>query len=450
MWSRGDGARVAARPMARPPGISAGAADLQGAGLSPVRPSFGSRLAGVEGMRALAASSIVVYHVWLYSSPTQKPFRFGYWNTRLSDLQYGVTMFFGLSGFLLYRPYVASLLRGDSLPSLTTYLRNRALRILPAYWVILLLATLVFHSVLHRDAAGLHNGTALGPGLLLRNALFIQDYAPTTLVTGIGPAWSLAVEVVFYLLLPLLALGAWSLTRGSSSRVVRRRAALAPAALLLLLGLSGKAAAARLVPPVHPYDGWNGDWHSVIERSFWCQADLFAFGMALAIARIDWEDGLLRLARGWRKLAFAIVLAGSVFVVKEAPNGVPLSYSAYNSLVALICALVLALVVLPPKDRAKPGLLLRVLESPVLVRIGLVSYSLFLWHEPLVRFLREHGLTFPGPGGFLVNILVVATVAGLASALTYRFIEVPALALKARTRAPPARGPSLAMRSEAP
>ena len=125
----------------------------------------------------------------------------------MQDLAYGVILFFTLSGFLLYRPFAAAILRGDPLPSLRRYLLNRALRILPAYWVILFFSAMVLGSVLFWDSSGnLANGRLLDLGLIPRAAFFLQDYFPSTLLLGIGPAWSLAVEVVFYCALPMLAL----------------------------------------------------------------------------------------------------------------------------------------------------------------------------------------------------------------------------------------------------
>jgi peptidoglycan/LPS O-acetylase OafA/YrhL len=408
-------------------------------GVIGVRPSFGSRLPGIEGMRAIAASSILVYHVWLFSAPDGSRADVGPLDFVLQDFAFGVTLFFTLSGFLLYRPYVASLLRSSPLPSAAGYFRNRALRIVPAYLVILFLVSYAFRSARVRDSTGqLHNGDSLSLGQFLKSAFFVYDYFPSSVLIGIGPAWSLAVEVVFYFVLPLLALAAWLLARGRASRSARRWAALAPALVMLVLGLSGKASAVFLVPPVHPYAGWSADWHSVLERSFLCQADLFAFGMALAVLRIDWEDGLLRLPRHSRTLATALALAGYLVTAKATYLDEPLSYSPYNTLMALTCTLVLALVVLPPRDAARPPLLLRLLETRLLIAVGLISYSLFLWHEPLTLLVQERGLTVGGAAGFFVNLAVVAALAGLLSILTYRFVEAPALRLKSRTRAPAA------------
>ena len=254
-------------------------------------------------------------------------------------------------------------------------------------------------------------------------------------MTGIGPAWSLVVEIAFYVSLPLLAALGVGLARGRSTRRGRRLAALAPAGLMLVLGVIGKAAAAFLVRPSAPYEGWVTDWHSVLERSVLCQADLFAFGMALAIVRIDSEDGLLQLPRWWRQAATFGCM--SVLLIVTAFGEGALSYSPYNTLVAAACALLLALVVLPAGHSGRP-LLVRLLEWPPLAAVGVVSYSVFLWHEPLIHRLDASGLTLAGRSGFLVDLGLVAVVTGIASTVTYRFVEAPALRLRFRVGRTPA------------
>ena len=400
-----------------------------------MKPSFGSRLEGIDGLRALAACSVLVYHSWLFSSPTGRPQQVGPLTRLLPDLSFGVVLFFALSGFLLYRPFAAAVMRASPLPSPRRYLRNRALRILPAYWVILLVCALVLQSVLVRTSGDIRNGGLFDPALLLWTALLAQGYAPHTLLMGIGPAWSLAVEVVFYLVLPLLALMAWALARKATTRSRRRLAALAPVALLLVVGLSGKAAAAFLVPSVHPYAGWDANWHSVLERSFWCHADLFAFGMALSILRVDAEDGLLRLPVWWPKIAVGLAAFGYLISAKMTGVREHLSYSPYNTVIALSCALLIALVVLP-REGHRRGILLRVLETRPLVAAGTISYSIFLWHGPLVRWMNEHDLVLPGPGGLLANTLALAVITVGLSTLTYRYVEAPALRFRLSGRPP--------------
>ena len=392
-----------------------------------MRPSSGARVPGIEGLRAIAACSILVFHTWLYADPSGSA-NLGRLDRFMPDLALGVTLFFTLSGFLLYRPFAAAILRGEPRPKIRRYFRNRALRILPAYWAILLICATVLGSALSWNASGqLVNGRLVDPGLIGRAALFVQGYFPDTILLGIGPAWSLAVEAVFYCLLPLLTMFAVVLARGRTSRSARRSAVLAPAILLLAVGLMGKATAAFLVPPSAAYAGWQQDWHSVIERSFFCQADLFAFGMALAVLHVDSQDRSLRLPRWWRSAA--LIGAVGAYAAARRSGDWQLSYSPRNTVIAAACALVLALVVLPA-DGVTRSRVARVLEARILVVIGVISYSIFLWHEPIVRWLDDQGLTMAGRVGFLVNLITVGAVTGVASMITYRLVEAPALRLK--------------------
>jgi peptidoglycan/LPS O-acetylase OafA/YrhL len=404
-----------------------------------LRPSTGARLPGIEGLRALAASSIVLYHCWRYSAPIGQGFHFGPVDRIFLHLPLGVTLFFTLSAFLLYRPFAAAVIRERPLPRVAPYLRNRGLRILPAYWVILLIVGLVLHAALvHGTGYQLLTGSLAGhPGVLASDALLVQGYSRSTILTGIGPAWSLAIEVVFYLALPMLAFIGYWLARRARTRGGRRLAALAPAGVLLVTGLFWKGVGTFIVTGYGPGSGWLANWHSVLERSFFLQADLFTFGMVVAVLRIDSEDGLLRLPRWWRTACMvAIPVIG---IPTAAVTGLGhLNFYAYGTITAFVLGLVLALVVLPGKDGRRPRVL-RVLESRPFVAVGLVSYSLFLWHEPLQRWLQLHGLTVGGTGGFFLNLVVISVVAGTLSALTYRFVEVPALRRKARQPSPDRR-----------
>jgi peptidoglycan/LPS O-acetylase OafA/YrhL len=351
----------------------------------------------------------------------------------MPDLAFGVILFFTLSGFLLYRPFAAAVLRGQPLPALGTYLRNRALRILPAYWVILLLSGVVLGSVLVPTGDGeLENGALRDVDLLARSAVFLQYAHADTVLTGIGPAWSLAVEVTFYVALPGLALVAYALGIRCTTRRGRRLAVLTPPVLLLLVGLSGKAAAAYAFPGIEPFAGWRSDWHSVLERSLWTHADLFAFGMTVAVLRVDSEDRLLRLPRHWAKGAVFLALLAYGLTAHHTYIDEHLSYSPWNTVMALACAMALAIVVLPAR-RPRASRLVRLLEWRPLVAAGVGSYSVFLWHEPLVRWLADHGLTLAGTAGFIVNTIVLAAVTGGLSVLTYRYVESPALRRRRRT-----------------
>jgi peptidoglycan/LPS O-acetylase OafA/YrhL len=390
-----------------------------------------SRLQGIQGLRALAAGSILLLHIVYFSSPPGGGFELGWFGTYLvPHLPLGLTLLFLLSAFLLYRPFAAAVMRETRVPSLRRYLLKRALRILPAYWFILLFTGLVLRTTNVLEPDGTRSVGALDdPVLLVLNLAFIQNFFPSTLLTGIGPAWALADVFVFYLVLPLLVLMAFGLAKRASTRERRRLAVLVPAAVLLLLGLSGKAVAAFVVPG----GAWEQSWHAVIERSFWAHADFFALGMAVAVLRVDSEDGVLRLPTWWRKAAVAalvlVAVPTAVLTTAEGNADGSTSNYVYDSLMAIACALFLTLVVLPAQDR--PTVLVRLLETRLLVVGGIVSYSVFLWQLPLIRWLSVHDFTFAETTGFVANVAVIGLLTLALSVFTYRCFEFPALRRKA-------------------
>lgn len=206
-------------------------------------------------------------------------------------------------------------------------------------------------------------------------------------MTGIGPAWSLAVEAVFYCALPVLVLAA----RFARDR---RRIVILPGPPLLLL-IFGVAAH---VLPVSPTDGYQANWHSVLERSFWARTDLFSFGMVVAVLHTEALDGWLVLPVGWRRLSVAAGVL--VFLVWACSMHQPeQSYRLQNTGEALGIAFVFAAIVLPGEAAERPMRVVRVLETRVPVAVGVVSYSLFLWHYPVIRWLAGHGLTLGGGPG---------------------------------------------------
>ncbi len=190
------------------------------------------RLEGIEGLRALAATAILAFHVWDETAGVQA----GASQHLFANLRAGVTLFFVLSGFLLYRPFAAAVVRGEASPSVRRYAVNRALRILPAYWAILLL-----------DALLLDRGLLTRPLQLVANLSFAQNYVPRYQPNGhhylgIGPAWSVVIELSFYALLPLLGLLAFAAVRRSRRPTA---AALTPAAFMLLGGAASLLAYRR-------------------------------------------------------------------------------------------------------------------------------------------------------------------------------------------------------------
>lgn len=395
-----------------------------------VQPAFGRRIAGVEGLRAIAASGLVIWHTYAWASPDGHP-DLGFFSTYgVPHLQLTLWIFFCLSAFLLYRPFAAALLRREPRPGFVAYAENRVFRILPAYWVILTIVTFVLGVAITRGGDGPY-----GPDLTtyLADLALLQTYHPSGVLTGIAPTWSLCVEAVFYAVLPGLVLLAAALARRAGDHRARVLACCAPAVVLLAVGVAGKQIGHRwLFDPDDPY-GFRDTWFAVWERSFLSQADLFAFGILIAVLRVELEDGRARLGR----LARPALLAGAALLavpIVWANEHAEISFANYQTTMAIVSGLLVLACVLRPAEHTSPGLLVRVLESPALRWTGVLSYSIFLWHYPVVFWVREHDLTLDADAAFPLNLALVVAITWLLSAITYRYVELPFLRRKRRWR----------------
>jgi peptidoglycan/LPS O-acetylase OafA/YrhL len=378
------------------------------------------RLAGIEGLRACAALSVLTCHV--VNDHPRGGSQLGAVGVWLAWwLGAGLTLFFALSGFLLFRPIAAAIVDGRELPDVGRYLRRRALRILPAYWVILLVVALGLGAA-HVAPTAYAYGYLTDPATLGKDMLLVQGYSPSSMLTGIAPGWSLCAEVVFYILLPLLALPASRLAAGRGPRG-RLVAALLPAGMLFVVGTTGKLWAAATFDPANGWNqSWGATWHAVLERSFLASADLFAFGMVAAVITIAAARGLVQVslvrAVGGRLALWLIPLAVLFCPLLDA--------RLYNSLMGLAFAGLLTSVTLPA-ERGVPRLV-RALERRPVVLIGVISYSIYLWHQPITIAVERHGLAVPGAAGVAVNLSVVIAVTIALATVTYRFVERPAMA----------------------
>jgi peptidoglycan/LPS O-acetylase OafA/YrhL len=400
-----------------------------------VRPAFGRRIAGVEGLRAIAASGLVVWHTYLWASPDGPP-DLGFFSTYgVPHLQLTLWIFFCLSAFLLYRPFAAAILDDRPRPSFGAYAENRVLRIVPAYWVILTLVTFVLGVAITRAGGG---SDAYGPHIptYLADLVLAQTYHPSGVLTGIAPAWSLAVEVVFYAVLPLLVMLAAFLARRARSHRGRLLACCAPAGALLAIGLISKRIGHRWLFDTSDPFGFGATWWAVWERSFLSQADLFAFGILIAVLRVEIEDGRVRVPRVGQAVALAgaVLLAVPLVVLNEHDD---IAFANYQTLMAVVSGLLVLACVIRRFEDPPVGPLVRMLESRPFRWSGLLSYSIFLWHYPVVFWLREHDLTLRGDGSFAVNLLIVVAVTWVLSLVTYRYVEEPFLRRKRHWRVAP-------------
>lgn len=394
-----------------------------------IRPSWGRRLVGIEGLRGIAALSVLVHHVTLRLADDDKIgstlWRVGGW------LTHGLTLFFVLSGFLLFRPFAASIIEGRPLPSIRGYARNRFLRIYPTYLVIFLLVGLVFGAAYTEGAP--HGGAAIGyltdPLKLVANVLLLQSYIPETMVTGIGPSWSLGAEVAFYVALPLLALWCVRLARG---RLRAMHAVLAAPAVLIATGwlmtLYMQRRTAGMTGDEAFDNTWGHTWSAVLARSLLGQADLFGYGMLAAVVVVALRRrGLARVPA----LVPALVLTGAAVLTWAALVGPLDSYA--RRFIGMAAAMLVVAVVLP-SPTGGASRLSEALEARPLRYLGLVSYSIYLWHVPVMFWLDRHGLAYgDDTAGLMANLALVTAVSVALASATFWLVERPALNAKQRT-----------------
>jgi peptidoglycan/LPS O-acetylase OafA/YrhL len=378
----------------------------------------------LDSVRAIAALSVLVFHASFWSQITLTgsdlaPF--------LSRLDVGVTIFFVLSGFLLYRPFVRARLLGTPAPHAIAYGWRRVLRILPAYWLALTVIALV-----------IPKPDTFEPGHAVVYYGFLQIYGDLAL-GGITQAWTLCVEVTFYALLPVWALGLRRLPASVRSEVV---------------GLGGLALAGTAWIAVAVLTAADPEHANTGRMLLWLPAylDHFAIGMVLAVVSVAAErDGRARLAwvRRWPWAcwlgaagAFAAVAVG----IGLAPeNRIDAPMDAAQTIVRHWLYAVVAIGVILPAVFAGParGAIHRLLGHPALLYLGVISYGIYLWHnaamEKLVGWIGRDGSW----SDFLLYLGAGALAALVVATLSWRLLERPLLRLKRLVpdRAQPVRDP---------
>lgn len=374
----------------------------------------GVRFPLVDSLRAIAALFVVVFHVAGLARP---PHAVALFTTRLS---LGVTLFFVISGFLLYRPLVAArFIRGRRALGTGRYAWHRFLRIVPAYVVALTLIGLWFD-----------NHAVFGPDAIVYYG-FGQVYAFRTILGGIGQAWTLSIEVAFYVFLPFWA---WAVAR-IPARTANRRLRVELIALLLLAGFS-----LAYKPVVDGATGIDPHLSFALINALPRYLDQFAVGMALAVASVWLQTH--RAPRAvkvidnhpwipWGVAAIALsVLATQVgsqtteFVHATELGSLEVHY--LNTLVAVG-------LFLPAVFGARGlGFVRRFLGTPALIWIGTVSYGLYLWHLAVLQQVANWGIprdigVSTGLGGMLVwGFFCIVPALALAAASWYG-IERPSL-----------------------
>ncbi len=332
----------------------------------------------IDGLRCIAVLSVILYHAGLPG------FRGGF---------VGVDIFFVISGFLITGIVHGELRRGTF--SLRGFYERRLRRIFPALALMLAVTAAVAWFVLTPGQYKAFGQSLVACVAFLSNIYFYfrTDYfAPQAEELPLLHTWSLAVEEQFYLVFPALL---WAAMRWSPKRVLAIVAAMAAASLALCLYRQAAGSDA-----LNFFDAASRAWQ-------------LAAGALLAIAIADVGPGGRHLPRATREMlawsGLALVLA-PIFTFD--PRGAQVGWQ----LLVPVAGTVLLLWVATPDTVAG-----RVLSSRPAVAIGLVSYSAYLWHQPLFALAVVRGGGHPSWP--VVFSLIALTM--LLAWLSWRFVETP-------------------------
>ncbi|MGW8377197.1 acyltransferase [Streptomyces sp. ODS28] len=366
-----------------------------------------SRAREIEGYRGLAAISTVLFHVWQqyvrYDAegahpPVQNPFVKALFTLEVIDF------FFLLSAYLLTISYARSAIDGGSVRPAKAFLFRRAIRILPLYF----LAVLVVWAVRNPDLPGDWRD-------LVEHLTFTHVLDRERIFYTLGPSWSLSLEILFYLAL----VGLGPLAVRTCRRLERRRSR----ALVCLGGCLALFAVPVLWLTLAHYGLGIPDteWPAY----FGPQARFggFALGMGLAVAVVALGPrarvgpvGATLVAGLAATGLYALSLASGAYFGPSAAEAAKLYY---HPAAALLWALLLYGTVHVRRQVRWQ----RVLTTRWLTGIGLVSYSLFIWHEPVMLLLYDGGLL---PGTFLLAAPLTLAAAIPAACASYWLLERPA------------------------
>ncbi len=396
--------------------LADGAGGLAGGAARPIS-SGRVHLQALDGCRALAAMGVLVTHVALLSGYAARNSTVGPY---LARMDVGVSIFFVLSGFLLYRPFVAARLRGHDAGDLGAYARRRVLRIVPAYWVALTIVAFVLRAPAFEE-----------PHSVVSHYLLLHVYDSTQLVGGpIQQAWSLATEVAFYLFVPVWA---WLMSR--RARTPERQVRFEVMALVALFVVSTVANLGLI--------GLDTSQSRFAQLGTWLPFRIgdFVPGMLLAVLTSRWNQLELKLPR-WVTgvpLTLGCWAAGlGVFWFVSTQMGLPMfpTFSPRQALaVRLIYTAFATLLVVPAVlARQDRGPVRAVFANRVAVWLGLVSYGVYIWHEAWQdMYLRWTGE--PSLGASFRNMLGLTVVLSLAcAAASWYLVERPVMRWAVRPR----------------
>jgi peptidoglycan/LPS O-acetylase OafA/YrhL len=327
----------------------------------------------IDGLRAIAVIAVILFHsgIGLFSG--------GF---------VGVDVFFVISGYLITSIIRAELQQGTF--SFARFYERRARRILPALFLVSLASMPFAWQWLLPDQFSQYAGSLVSTNLYYSNFFFWVKSGYFDTSSELSPllhTWSLSVEEQYYLVFPLLLFVLW-IWRRQLTVPVLACAVLASFALAEYGAQTGSSGAYYLLPT----RAWE-------------------LGVGALLAMLpDWNARLASTARVALGAAGLTMIIGSAIMFQKA--------TPFPGRYALVPTLGAAVVIAVTRSGDSIG---RLLGSRPFVATGLISYSLYLWHQPVLAFARQRLFENPGGVALLGLLLLVAAL----SYLSWRFVERP-------------------------
>ena len=367
-------------------------------------PKLRLHLTYLDGLRGLAAFYVLLYHLYLKVWIETKTHPIGFPLMQFGNL--AVDVFIVLSGYCLMLPIVRSA-NLELSGGVKTFLKRRAWRILPPYYAALAVSVgVLWASQQFNSRRGLVDTSKLfdlSPGSIISHVLLVHNLVPSWTYKIDTPMWSVATEWQIYFLLPALLLPLWK-WRGS-------------------LPMLGCAWAVGLFP-------WFFHFGFAESARTWLLG-LFALGMAAAAINFPRrpQEWVRLFPWGGVTIGLAVLLLGLLIFDTKQMRSWPIDMltGILTSAVLIKCTLFRT----QQNAQATP-LLLRLLESRILVGLGLFSYSLYLIHGPILAILIaliHHRL---GANSLtLVMLIIGVPITCLGSFCFYLLFERPFLHIRA-------------------
>lgn len=341
--------------------------------------------AEIDGLRALAVVPVMLFHAGFDS------FSGGY---------VGVDIFFVISGYLITTILINELQAGSF--SLVNFYERRARRILPAlFFVMACCLPFAWLLLMPRDLQDFAQ-SIVAVVVFASNFLFWGESGYFDTTSELKPllhTWSLAVEEQYYIFFPLLLLGLWRFGR---------KAVLAIISLIFIASLIASQVWVHTDQPTAFYLLPARAWELLIGGF----AAFYLQGQSRELSR-PWNEGL--------SIAGILMIIGSVVLYEH--------HTPFPGITAIPPTLGTVLIIL---FAAKDTWTTRILSLKPLVGIGLISYSAYLWHQPLFAFYRYQSLEEPSAIAMMVLLLLTFPLAWFS----WKFVEAPFRNKKKLTRGP--------------